>query len=726
MFQKDHKYKIRKILKKSLLAIGLILVCGIFTKYNNHLYNGVIANLFEGFSTQNFLAHAQDPTTQSSFQSARDSLTTVTKVFTEVLFMLIYPIIAIIGKLLSNEWVFSDPQLQNVIQALWIIVRNFVNIIFAIVLVGIAFISVSGLSSTDEGKNYAIQTTVPRIILGIILVNFSLFFAKFMIDLGAITTNAIVSIPGTVVPADKFFEGTVTQIREDQSKDSRMVSLWRTKFMLSKSEAQKIGLDTANYDEMNKLYSNGTNTGAEANKEGYNPFVRYKCKVPKAWIIHFNKKSIATRIFEDEENKDLQNAYGIVDLKDGSIVTEDKLYGENGISYYTGDEVGDDDYDRLCVNSMSDLMLSPKNIAFLIASQTINVPSLIDGVTTENFDTLTINILFSFLFLLVAFITFVVMLVALAVRTIMLWIMLIISPVWVAIATLPGGIKGSIESGMSSVSVGAFLGLVFMPTLMVAPLVIAYILGTYTITFGTGVQESLEGIQLGGVTIFISNLRVAGYDSIYHIFVAVLALASMWIGVKFAVNNKGIVSDMAKPVIDFGDQALSYLAKSPLYAPIPYPGGTEGTGPISLAGLASVSDIAKQMESSRSEEAKEAFNLKFGLPGEMTKNVKALQEVDGNITKLTSAIGRLTKTQLEKPQNVTTVVSQLKTEYDKNESYYQREDSTAARFMKEIINAPDVETQRKGIIKLQDHLNSKNTPKSPTPPTSPQATGNGT
>lgn len=93
------------------------------------------------------------------------------------------------GRLLGTDFLTgSDP--MSAIRPMWTVIRNITNIAFVLVLL---FLAMSNLFSFGEG-NWTIKEKLPKVILALIAINFSLLGFKVAIDAVNVGTQAILSI----------------------------------------------------------------------------------------------------------------------------------------------------------------------------------------------------------------------------------------------------------------------------------------------------------------------------------------------------------------------------------------------------------------------------------------------------------------------------------------------------------------------------------------------------
>jgi hypothetical protein len=109
-----------------------------------------------------------------------------------VLNVVLWPVLMIIGALLDNTMLFGSG-MEERIREIWIPIRNMVNIFFVLALVGVALYNVLGLGEKDGQAS--LKSILPKIIVGLILVNFSFFAIKLTLDATNVVTTAIFAIP---------------------------------------------------------------------------------------------------------------------------------------------------------------------------------------------------------------------------------------------------------------------------------------------------------------------------------------------------------------------------------------------------------------------------------------------------------------------------------------------------------------------------------------------------
>jgi hypothetical protein len=128
-------------------------------------------------------------------EKAEQSLGFLVSLFIQGLNLFLWPFLIIIGDLMDNDLIIG-PGMEDRLLSIWVQVRNLVNIGFAVFLLIIAFYNVLPLGE-GEG-NLAIKTALPKLVLGLILVNFTFLGGKILLDVSNIGTTAAFALPELV------------------------------------------------------------------------------------------------------------------------------------------------------------------------------------------------------------------------------------------------------------------------------------------------------------------------------------------------------------------------------------------------------------------------------------------------------------------------------------------------------------------------------------------------
>gem|GEM_PF-729127 len=185
----------KSFMKKAILCFFL----GLFMFVNSPI---VMTNALH---TEKLVAHAEEPSSDAMKEEASKIL-----VFESVLNRILWPMLILIGGLMDNSILFGGG-MEETLREIWVPIRNIVNIFFVLALVGLAIYNVLGIAE----DNSALKTLLPKIIIGIIAVNFSFLGMKVFLDMVNVLTTSIFALPigmgttGTKDISDETIEGKI-------------------------------------------------------------------------------------------------------------------------------------------------------------------------------------------------------------------------------------------------------------------------------------------------------------------------------------------------------------------------------------------------------------------------------------------------------------------------------------------------------------------------------------
>ncbi len=108
--------------------------------------------------------------------------------------VLIWPLLSMIGGLMSNDLIFG-PQVEDRLLLIWGQLRNLVNLIFVLALVAMAIYNVIG---PGEESNYTIKKILPKFIIALVVINFTFVGAKVVLSAVNVLTTAVYALPNSV------------------------------------------------------------------------------------------------------------------------------------------------------------------------------------------------------------------------------------------------------------------------------------------------------------------------------------------------------------------------------------------------------------------------------------------------------------------------------------------------------------------------------------------------
>jgi hypothetical protein len=180
------KTKILKFIKRhhrTILLAGLVALAVTL----------VIPNPAFAQAAQPAAGNVNPPTESTAEQEIISKMLTVCIQISTAFSRILWPILLLIGGLLKNDILYNSGMETRLLD-LWGQMRDFVNILFVLVLLAIAFYNVMGGSD----QSFQIKTVLPKFVIALILVNFSYIGIKVVLDGVNVLTTAIFALPASV------------------------------------------------------------------------------------------------------------------------------------------------------------------------------------------------------------------------------------------------------------------------------------------------------------------------------------------------------------------------------------------------------------------------------------------------------------------------------------------------------------------------------------------------
>lgn len=339
-------------------------------------------------------AAAQTKTTATTSQvdkSLRNSVAFMISL-QKVMNKLLWPILVMIGGLLDNSILFGSG-MEERLREIWIPIRNLVNILFVIALVGIALYNVLGIG--DESGNYSIKSILPKIIVGIVAVNFSFLGIKVFLDAINVLTVSIFALPNQVDEGlAKLVDSTDPR---DEEKIQRFCKAMRGKSVGDKITTQNLQAEaeTAIYRLVAQKYEKTLNPKAE----GFEPIKRQDNSAAMKTKV-YDKLTPAQKAQFDRElqvKKDGQICEGLSLTPQGKIFL--KRYNSR--------------------NAALAMALNMSNILFYE-----DIP-----LDVNNIEKFAINTIFSLMLYIIYVASFIALFIVLLARLVVMWVAIALSPI---------------------------------------------------------------------------------------------------------------------------------------------------------------------------------------------------------------------------------------------------------------------------------------------------------
>lgn len=523
-------------------------------------------------------AHTDTPTTTGTSQENQEeanSLKTLVGMFFKFIAMILAALTGMVWFFLTPEWINGELfHLGAMLKYIWIMVSNVVYLIFAILLIVIAFMNIIW---KWEGT-WELKQALPKFIVGVLIVPFSWFFVQLILSVSSVLTISALTLPLDAlaeVKKDFWWKEISSALNsKDESnsdKKQKKICQHHILYMGSKSDdSSETGTDT----------TKGLFECAQT-KEEQLTFVEI--------IENFSKSDSVYGIM-------YLYTYGIMDLDDVDILSLQELAGK------------------------------------LQGDGEVNGTSIIATLSD-----LTFKVIFNLAFLIVYLVLLSALFIALFVRGILLWWYVMLSPffglsyfLWKDVGWEKFSVKEFISLALVPVYVSLALsfGLLFLYMAGQSAIFKAPVIKDAN---GEIIKPSSK-LSIGNA--FSLEIKWTGWDNalsdIGEIIMKMFGLVILWMWVMTALKQSQITAQIISPIEQFGTQVWSLVAKSPMYAPI-IPGWAAGTQSI-----ASMTQVAQKWVSyyqQKPNERAEKFLWETELFGR-TGDRKVLSDAMRNYGKL--------------------------------------------------------------------------------------------
>lgn len=476
---------------------------------------------------------------------------------------LIWPVLVMIGGLLDNSLLFGNG-MEERLRAIWIPMRNLVNILFVIVLVGIALYNVLGIG--EDSDNYALKAILPKILIGIIAVNFSFLGIKVFLDSINVLTTSVFSLPSQVqVGLDKVLSSENPEDQKIAKNFCKAVEISGGALVTS------FAAGGDNHDQAAELLK-----GKEQEiyyKVGNEYLSGLKTNAKKEQII---QKANETLTLEKKKAFDKKLATELAKLN-----TE----------LCQGDTLSD----------AGQAFLSKWNSRNAALAMVLNMTNLVFykdiDFSVVNASTLVINTLFSAMMYVIYVASFLALFVVLLARMVVLWLAIVMSPVLLLGMTVP----------LIKEKVSAFGDIQdkFVQN-AIAPLTIGLAMTVGWIML-QGIQ-SINGFDRNSALNFntLTGFPVMGLNDLQNLVVALGTVAVVWLAV-FAAASKSIAAPVTDAIKGAVQRVGTFVGTVPLknmpFMPITLP-----SGETMKASLPQLVETARTLEQGPSHTERQKLN----------------------------------------------------------------------------------------------------------------------
>ncbi|MBI5415001.1 hypothetical protein HZA38_05840 [Candidatus Peregrinibacteria bacterium] len=515
------------------------------------------------------------------------------------------PLIALLvkldGLLMSNEVIVgnfggaSSEDFMPILHNVWLMIRDLVNYVFILILLGIAFMSVFG-AAKPENNNFEIKKLLPKFIIALIAVNFTWFGAQVILDVANVTTHIVYAIPRSVM-AGEIGDNTVMRTCE-KAKDEKgniiddKLDMSTCMMLLVYSDNSIEGIRKRNAEKKAKEEEKAKESAAGETAPEFKERTLFEgrdfAEKGEAEAVPGTGKDVALKeiIKTIKENKDDKSVMYVQDTGDFIILW------------------GNFNYEKFQGNS----------IAALFAYNVLQIQTLSEtakgGIDdfTEVQD-LIVSIGFSLLFMIIIIVAYAVMTIVLIERILIIWMNMILSPI---AAILPFAEDFGLSGGDFSekgIGLKPFLQYAFFPAIMAIPLELGYILISAGQVLTNATSDGKDFVirdSSGGELIFESEL-IHGVHTFHQFLWYILAIIVLWSSVEISKSTSKHMGDVIESITSKVKGVGKFIATTPMYAqfiPIATSKGGGASGEQKLA-LGDLSGIAEKLQRGRSQRSAE-------------------------------------------------------------------------------------------------------------------------
>jgi hypothetical protein len=497
-----------------------------------------------------------DTGSSQTAQEAISKLIAVIKAVEETLNKMLWPILFLIGGLLENDILFGGGMEQRLYD-IWVPIRNIVNIIFVLTLVGLALYSVLGINS--ENSQYSIKTMLPKLIAGIIAVNFSFIGMKVFLDTVSVLTSAIFAIPAQI-------EETSAPVLGNDSPMKTQAFCKEVYGITTKK-----GVQIKNFDEV----------------------------LTHQALLELAKQYGIPTTYKVETIKDVGTS---LPGKSGERFTAelDRLK-TLGLCATSGDG------DRFSLSKHGEEYFRKYRSSNAALAMAINMGEVMfyDGAGSSlgsgSYESLAVNAIFSLLLYIVYGISFGVLFIVLLARLIVLWLGIALSPI-IALSIAVPVAKEKFKMGELTQK---FVAHAIAPITIALSMTIGWIMLTAIKSTMSGGGFAMSG------SVLIPSVPIPGLETLQGLLVSIATVAVVWVGVFMAANETlaGTITEGIKSKVQ---QFGGWLATAPFkYVPwVPVETKDGGTTKLAPAGIL---NAAENVKSNIMRSANEKANKALGV-----------------------------------------------------------------------------------------------------------------
>jgi hypothetical protein len=415
----------------------------------------------------------------------------------------------------------SDRPMEAILRSLWVTSRNIVNGIFAFILLGAGIMLIVKSDSDMIGK---IKSGFPKFVLAVVLVNFSWFFPRVILDMASVLTSVIFELPALV--------DTRTPCKTGPGEDC--IYIWKVHFF-PPTESECI-----------KSQNNHDANASIPLLDGC------PLPTPDGFLPNWGKYLGVVSLYYDDWNATRRNGHVTADPSDPSHEAIGPIVRVSGAD--------------LVVNGLA------VNFAKLPSLNEIDFARLRDTKdTTTNIFAISrgmarylMHLIFHVLIALAVGLALLALAAVLVVRIAVLWLTIAFMP-FAFIGMAMGKGLGEIHEKMPVNIWKEFLKYAFYPALVAIPFAVGFtLMSNLYIYKALPSSTALRGLYF-----------IPGVDTFHEFLWMLITIGIIWKGVFMILDGDKIAGGMVNTIKGIGEGSMKIAGKTLGYAPImPLPGGS--------------------------------------------------------------------------------------------------------------------------------------------------------
>jgi len=438
----------------------------------------------------------------------------------------LWPILMVIGGLMDNSLLFGKGMEQTMLD-IWVPVRNLVNILVVVVLIGIALYNVLGIGG-DEGS-YAIKAILPKLIIGIIAVNFSFIGVKVFLDTINVLTAAVFALPAET--------GAANGVYKEMERNQAAICNGMTG--ISKNDPADLGV------AKNRAFSYASSAVTQCQAAGQTTDPTKIAKI-SACASGTTSSEIEQCLLTNATGENTCDSFFDINVAKTTFEENQKT-----APCLDGEKLNPDSGFFKQFGAGNAALILAVDIGKMVAFENIS------GDTT-NIKDLAISTVFSVVMYIVYVLTFLALGVVLAGRIVILWISIVLSPVILMLMAVPAVKEQS--GGLKEIT-DQFMKNAIAPLLIAIPMSIGFIMiQGIRHNLGSGGGAFSSDLSTGS---FYTGIPVAGMNTFESLLAMIGTLAVIWVGV-FGAAEGTIAQSVTGAIKGFGQKVGGYILQKPL------------------------------------------------------------------------------------------------------------------------------------------------------------------